>query len=107
MELSGHFALLSLAGLLQALCQEERSVSIHAWTDSEHATIEIVGGLITGARCIALADFEAIAYVLSWQDGMFGVSLLAADAVCGEPIGSWETVLLEAARRRDEREVLR
>jgi Domain of unknown function (DUF4388) len=102
MQIVGHFALISPAGLLQILCQEQRAVLITAQRDAEHAEIRIADGLVLSASCAGRSSEAAICCLLDWLTGQFTVTPLA-ELPDDDPLGPWEALVLEAARRRDER----
>ncbi len=102
MYLNGDFSILSPASLIQSLCHERRPVTITAWHHTSIASIHLADGVVLGATCDALEDAEAIYYVATWEHGHFSVVPLedVPDATLG---AGPEELLLEAARRRDER----
>lgn len=104
MFLQGSFALISPAALIQTLCQEQRTVTITASRGNGTARIWIIEGLVVGARCNEHTDEEALYRLAQWADGMFTVSGGAEDAPMTMEAEA-ETLLLEAARRRDEGEL--
>ncbi|MEI7645496.1 MAG: DUF4388 domain-containing protein [Chloroflexales bacterium] len=101
MYVHGSFAMLSPATLLQAFCQEERSVYMAARLGPASAAVWIWEGLIVAATCEGIDGPEAVYRIVSWGGGLFTVAPLYASppptmaATC-------EELLLEAARRRDE-----
>jgi hypothetical protein len=105
MFLQGSFALISPAALIQTLCQEQRTVTITASRNGCTARVWIADGLLVGARCNEHADEEAIYRLAQWADGMFVVAAGADDAPTTMEAEA-ESVLLEAARRRDEGELI-
>jgi Domain of unknown function (DUF4388) len=104
MILTGDLSHLSPASLLQMLCQECRSVRIHAYRGMSRARIDLLEGLIGKAVCDDDTDAEAVYNWLAWDSGRFVVELLTPADRDAEIIGEWEELLLEAARRRDELE---
>ncbi|NJM06448.1 DUF4388 domain-containing protein [Candidatus Gracilibacteria bacterium] len=102
MSFYGSFALVTPAGLLQLLCQEQRSVVITARGDKSQACILLCEGLIIGGSCDAFQGPEAIYRFVTWRDGVFRVDPLAEQPTESEMAAPVEELLLEAARRRDE-----
>jgi hypothetical protein len=101
MYVHGSFSLLSPATLLQAFCQEQRSVYLAARLGSSAAAIWIWEGLIVAATCEGLEGPEAVYRIVSWDSGLFTV----APVYHSPPVtmaATCEELLLEAARRRDE-----
>lgn len=101
MMLQGSFALMSPAALIQTLCQEQRTATIIANRTGATARVWIVDGLVVGARCNEFRDEEAVYRIAQWPDGIFTVSAGAASAQA-TMVADAESLLLEAARRRDE-----
>ncbi|MBX0329217.1 DUF4388 domain-containing protein [Oscillochloris sp. ZM17-4] len=101
MILQGSFALMSPAALIQTLCQEQRTVTIRASRAGSKAEVWVMDGIIVGARCDEHTDEEAIYRMAQWPDGVFTVSAGAANAP-ETMAADAETLLLEAARQRDE-----
>jgi hypothetical protein len=99
---SGDFAFFSPASLLQVLCQERRSVTIHAWRGTATASIDLANGLIVAARQDDLTGAEAVYRWLAWDSGQFRLLSLALLPAETDVVGPWEELVLEAARRRDE-----
>lgn len=98
----GNFALISPAGLLQLLCQERRSVLITAWCGESSVRVQLADGMIICARYDQIEGPEAIYRLLSWGYGQFQLEPSPAPPASRPLAGSWEELLLEAARRRDE-----
>lgn len=101
--LSGTFELVTPAGLLQLLSQEQRSVRIMAWHGSSEARLDLLEGLVIWASCDDLPAEEAVYRFAAWNSGRFEVVALEHVPENVEVVGSSEELLLEAARRRDER----
>jgi hypothetical protein len=104
-EIRGDFRLLSPASLLQALCQEQRSIRIIAWLGEQTIEIDIVAGDITRASASDAVDAEAVINWLGWNNGQFQVIAIETPQEY-EYVGCWEHVILEAARRRDEHSMI-
>jgi hypothetical protein len=98
----GDFGLVSPAGLLQLLAQEQRSVRLEAWHSEDKVCIDLVEGLIVAASCGDQQAEEAVYAFAAWSEGRFEVSPLEHIPDAVEVVGSCEELLLEAARRRDE-----
>jgi hypothetical protein len=101
MYLHGSFSLLSPATLLQAFCQEQRSVYLAARLGPAAASIWIWEGLIVAATCDGLDGPEAVYRIASWDSGLFTVAPLYTSPPA-TMAATCEELLLEAARRRDE-----
>jgi hypothetical protein len=104
--LYGDFGLVTPAGLLQLLGQEQRSVRIMAWNGASEARLDLLEGLIVWASCDDLLAEEAVYRFAAWHSGRFEVVALEHEPDVAEVVGSSEALLLEAARRRDELELL-
>ncbi|MCU0491084.1 MAG: DUF4388 domain-containing protein [Chloroflexaceae bacterium] len=102
MSIYGTFDLVSPAGLLQLFCQEQRSVVLVARHDDCRARIYIAEGMIVEATCGTQQDAEAIYAFVNWRGGQFRVDVLEEVPATARMAASWEELLLEAARRRDE-----
>ena len=98
-QLLGDFALVTPAGLLQLLASEGRQVRITA-TGPQSAEVLIADGLIAAASCGELTGAPAVYALAQWRGGQFAVTPLLSPP--GTFIGPCDTLLLEAARRRDE-----
>lgn len=90
-----------LADVLQMECLARHSVVLKVSTGSTHGTVFVKDGQIIHAQCGGRMGEEAFNYLLSLGGGEFDVQTYA------EPPqrtieGSWEFLLMEAARRRDE-----
>ena len=90
-----------LADVLQMECLARHSVVLKVSTGSTHGTVFVKDGQIIHAQCGGRVGEEAFNYLLSLGGGEFDVQTYA------EPPqrtieGSWEFLLMEAARRRDE-----
>ena len=90
-----------LADVLQMECLARHSVVLKVSTGSTHGTVFVKDGQIIHAQCGGRIGEEAFNYLLSLGGGEFDVQTYA------EPPqrtieGSWEFLLMEAARRRDE-----
>lgn len=105
MFLQGSFGIISPASLIQILCQEQRTVTITATRNGCTGQVWIVDGLLMGAQCNEHADEEAIYRLAQWTDGIFTVSAGASNAPTTMAAEA-DMVLLEAARRRDEGELI-
>lgn len=101
MHIQGDFGLITPAGLIQILCQEERTVQITAHYNQQTARIVIVRGMLAEAELGHFVAVEAICHMLFWERGSFTVAAMEPPAEHAY-IGDWEGVILEAARRRDE-----
>lgn len=106
MFLHGDFSLISPPSLLQVLGQERRSARITAWRGEGEATVEMLEGIIVAARCDDLRGEEAVYRFASWDCGRFQVCEMLESPQRTEIAASWEELLLEGARRRDELELL-
>lgn len=106
MFLHGDFSLISPPSLLQTLGQERRSARITAWRGESEARIELLEGMVVAASCDELRGEEAVYRFASWDYGRFHVSQQLASPILTEMAASWEELLLEGARRRDELEVM-
>ncbi|NNJ11263.1 DUF4388 domain-containing protein [Chloroflexales bacterium ZM16-3] len=101
MILQGSFALMSPAALIQTLCQEQRTVTIRANRAGSKVSVWVMDGIIVGARYDEHTDEEAIYRLAHWPDGVFTVVAGAANAP-ETMAADAESLLLEAARQRDE-----
>jgi hypothetical protein len=101
LNLQGDFRLITPAGLIQILCQEQRTVRIEAQRGPEQARIDIVAGELAAAELGEFSPTEAMCRLFIWDTGHFSVALLDPPLE-PEYIGSWEELMLEAARRHDE-----
>ncbi|MEI7769901.1 MAG: DUF4388 domain-containing protein [Chloroflexales bacterium] len=101
MYLHGSFTLLSPAALLQAFCQEQRSVYLAARLGPAAAAIWIWDGLIVAATCEGIDGPEAVYRIAGWDSGLFTVAPLHSSPPA-TMAATCEELLLEAARRRDE-----
>lgn len=102
MFLYGDFALISPASLLQLLCQEQLSVTIEAEHGSSQAILQLHEGMVVLARCDDLVGEEAVYLLITWNRGQFQVLPAPEPPAEITLAASWEMLLLEAARRRDE-----
>lgn len=102
--LYGDFELVTPAGLLQLLSQEQRSVRILAWHGTCEAQIDLLEGLVIWASCAEHLAEEAVYRFAAWNGGRFEVVALEHIPEQVEVVGGSEELLLEAARRRDEAE---
>ncbi|MEI8306377.1 MAG: DUF4388 domain-containing protein [Chloroflexales bacterium] len=101
MYVHGSFSLLSPPTLLQAFCQEQRSVYLAARRGQITAAIWIWEGLIVAATCDGLEGDEAVYRIASWDSGLFTVAPIYTSPTA-TMAATCEELLLEAARRRDE-----
>ncbi|MBC8162395.1 MAG: DUF4388 domain-containing protein [Roseiflexaceae bacterium] len=101
---TGNFALISAASLLQAICQERRSARLSAWRGASAAHIDILEGLIVGAHCDQQNGEEAVYSLVGWESGQFQLEQLDRLPDDLTMAAEWEGLILEAARRRDDRE---
>jgi hypothetical protein len=101
MYMHGSFSLLSPATLLQAFCQEQRSVYLAARQGAAAATIWIWEGLIVAATCDGIDGPEAVYRLAGWETGLFTVAPVYTSPPA-TMAATCEELLLEAARRRDE-----
>lgn len=101
MFLQGSFGMISPAGLIQALCQEQRAARIEARHGGSSASVWLADGFVIAASCDGLDGPEAVYRLVGWPDGMFRVSV-SPDDTPATMAASPEELLLEAARRRDE-----
>ena len=101
MYMHGSFSLLSPPTLLQAFCQERRSVYLAARLDRTAAAVWIWEGLIVAATCDGLEGHEAVYRLAGWDSGLFTVAPIYTSPVPTME-ATCEELLLEAARRRDE-----
>jgi CheY-like chemotaxis protein len=104
--LRGALTDLGMPALMQMLEAEKKSGQLSVIRDQEVAWIDFVGGRIACARSSALdADSRTVLMdVLDWQDGFFELSAGTPDASASAELdGSVAHLLLEHARRRDER----
>lgn len=101
----GNFEFISAASLLQALCQERRTVLISAWRGTVEASIHLFEGQIVDARCGDLRQTDAVCQVMSWDCGQFRLDPADTLVTKDSFVGDWEELALEAARRRDELEL--
>ena len=90
-----------LADVLQMECLARHSVVLKVSTGSTQGTVFVMDGQIIHSQCGGRVGEEAFNYLLSLGGGEFEVQPYA------EPPkrtieGSWEFLLMEAARRRDE-----
>ncbi|MEN9939153.1 MAG: hypothetical protein RLZZ387_5732 [Chloroflexota bacterium] len=93
---------MSPAGLLQVLCQEQRSALITARRGADEAVVRVTEGLVFETRCGTDEGAAAVCRLMVWDGGQFHVEPAPVPAL-GEPLaGSWEELVLETARRRDE-----
>ncbi len=106
MFLHGEFCLISPATLLQTLGQERRSARITAWRGESEAVIDLLEGMVVAASCDELRGEEAVFRFAAWDCGRFQVGQQFASPELTEMAASWEELLLEAARRRDELELM-
>jgi hypothetical protein len=102
MFIQGSLSLLSAASLIQIFCQEQRSVQMLVRHKEQTALLTIAEGMIVAAHCDQVRGPEAVYRMVSWPDGLFHVKPLELPPALIEMEGSWEELLLEAARRRDE-----
>lgn len=102
----GDFGLVTPAGLLQLLGQEQRSVRIMAWNGASEARLDVLDGLIVWASCDELLAEEAVYRFAAWNSGRFEIVALEHVPDVADIVGSSEALLLEAARRRDELDLL-
>ncbi|MFQ3663496.1 MAG: DUF4388 domain-containing protein [Chloroflexaceae bacterium] len=102
MFLQGSFSTISAAALIQTLCNERRAVQIEAWRDKATACICLEEGVVIAAQCEGHEGPEAIFRLVDWPDGLFRVVRLPVNVQPTMAIPP-EELLLEAARRRDER----
>jgi hypothetical protein len=105
MFLHGDFSLISPASLLQTLGQERRSARVTAWRGESEAVIDLLEGMIVAASCDGARGDEAVFRFVAWDCGRFQVGQQLASPELTEMAASWEELLLEAARRRDELEL--
>jgi hypothetical protein len=103
MYLHGSFSLLSPATLIQAFCQEQRSVYLAARLGPTAAAIWIWEGLIVAATCDGIDGPEAVYRLAGWESGLFTVAPVYSSPPA-TMAATCEELLLEAARRRDEYE---
>lgn len=106
MYLHGDFSLISPPSLLQTLGQERRSARITAWRGESEARIDLLEGMVVAARCDDLRGEEAVYRFAAWDYGRFQVGQLLSSPILTEMAASWEELLLEGARRRDELELM-
>lgn len=101
----GNFALISPPSLIQILCQEGRSVVVRAYRGSSRAHLALFEGLIVDAQHDELSGPEAFYQLAFWNEGLFAIEPLSEPPGNATMAASWESLLLEAARRRDELEL--
>jgi hypothetical protein len=106
MFVQGNLSLISAASLIQLLCQEQRSVSMVLRYNDRTARLTLAEGMVVTAHCHELRGAEAVYHVLHWPDGLFHIQPLAQLPAEIEIEDTWEGLLLEAARRRDEANLL-
>jgi len=102
MFLQGSFSTISAAALIQTLCNERRAAQIEAWREKAMARVCLDEGYIIAAQCEGREGAEAVFRLIDWPDGLFRVVRLPAN-VQATMAAPPEELLLEAARRRDER----
>jgi CheY-like chemotaxis protein len=90
-----------LADVLQMECLARHSVVLNVSTGSTHGTVFVKDGQIIHAQCGGRVGEEAFNYLLSLGGGEFDVQPYAEPPKRSIE-GSWEFLLMEAARRRDE-----
>ena len=90
-----------LADVLQMECLARHSVVLKVSTGATHGTVFLKDGQIIHAQCGGRVGEEAFNYLLSLGGGEFDVQPFAEPAKRTIE-GSWEFLLMEAARRRDE-----
>lgn len=90
-----------LADVLQMECLSRHSVVLKVSTGTTHGNVFVKDGQIIHAQCGGRAGEEAFNYLLSLGGGEFEVQNYAEPPLRSIE-GSWEFLLMEAARRRDE-----
>lgn len=106
MFLHGDFSLLSPACLLQCLGQERRSARVLAWRGESEAVIDLLEGMVVAATCDGMRGEAAVFRFAAWDCGRFQVTQQMAQPELTEMAASWEELLLEGARQRDELELM-
>ncbi len=102
MTFAGTFDLISPASLLQLLGQEYHTVELVAQRGRETARVILDAGTVLAAQCGDYTDAAAVYHWLTWDSGTFALHTPGDDDLPADAIGTWEALLLEGARQRDE-----
>lgn len=103
MAVEGNLKDLSLTGLVQTICLEQRQAVLFLTRPGEKGAIFFEGGEIAHAEVGSLEGEEAMYRLLAWPDGTFRLGEHAA--IPRRTVSTpWSNLLLEAMRRLDEQE---
>ncbi len=104
MGMTGNLTGLAAADLIQLNCVDQKVARLKISRGDQNAEIYFMGGQIVHAVCGSLKGEEVVYQVLGWNEGDFN---LVNDIKSSETTinRSWPSLLLEGARRLDEKEL--
>jgi hypothetical protein len=102
LRMSGTFAALSAADLIQMLCLAQRSAALRITAGKDAGTVMVKDGVLVHASWGVLTGHEALCAVLDAKDGVFRTTPLP-ESVPRTIHSPWQQALMEAVQRLDER----
>ena len=100
--LSGSFAALSAADLIQMLCLAQRTSSLRITAHGMQGAIVVKDGKLVHASWGPLVGQDALREIIAAEDGVFRTAPLPAE-IEHTISGDWQYALMEAVRSLDER----
>ena len=100
--LSGSFAALSAADLIQMLCLAQRTSSLRITAHGMQGAIVVKDGKLVHASWGPLVGQDALREIIAAEDGVFRTAPLPAE-IEYTISGDWQYALMEAVRSLDER----
>jgi hypothetical protein len=102
LSLQGSLQIVSPPDLIQWLCCGNRSHRVHLWGADFEGELVVQSGELVDATAHGLRGMDALVAILEEKEGSF--ELLALDAVRSPSLhGSWQSLVLTATQRLDER----
>lgn len=100
--LQGSLQIVSPPDLIQWLCCGNRSHRVHLWGADFEGELVVQSGELVDATADGLRGMDALVAIFEQTEGSF--ELLALDAVRSHSLhGSWQSLVLTATQRLDER----
>ena len=100
--LSGTFAALSAADLIQMLCLAQRTSSLRITAHGMQGTVVVKGGKLLHASWGPLVGQDALREIIAAEDGVFRTAPLPVE-IETTISNDWQYALMEAVRSLDER----